>query len=86
MSILYEHQKFKLDLIRQEKVYYVVYWCTLKGKCILKLIMKQINTPFLQEVFFNFCIWKSLLMILELGFISVVKMLWEQIWNLTSET
>lgn len=56
MSTLYEHQKFKVDLIMQEKVYYLVYWCTLKEKCVLRLITKQINMHFLQEIFFNFCI------------------------------
>lgn len=83
MSTLYEHQKFKVDLIMQEKVYYVVCWRTLKGKCVLKLISREINMHFLQEI----CIFsklnsltsvsKSLLMISELGVISVVKMLWE---------
>lgn len=74
MSTLYEYQKFKVDLIMQEKVYYVVYQCTLKGKCVLKLITKQINMHFLQEMFFNFCIWKSVV-IPEITLKSVVKML-----------
>lgn len=39
------------DLIMREKVYYVVYQCTLKGRCVLKLTMKQINIHFLQEIF-----------------------------------
>lgn len=37
---------------------------------------------FLQEMFFNFCIWKSVLVIPEITLISVVKVLFFKYWDL----